>query len=153
MGDLWYKNAVIYCLAVETFMDGDGDGVGDFEGLLSRLDYLGWLGVDCLWLEPFFPSPWNDHGYDVADYRAVDPRLGTLEQFERLTREELQSGKPIIVRQFPAERATIDSSGTNGPTLTINGAWAWYWGFEIMNSSTNRANARATAPPIDPPPP
>jgi maltose alpha-D-glucosyltransferase / alpha-amylase len=95
--DLWYKNAVIYCLAVETFVDSDGDGYGDFEGLRSRLDHLAWLGVDCLWLEPFFPSPWNDHGYDVADFRAVDPRLGTLEQFERLTGEARARGIRILV--------------------------------------------------------
>jgi maltose alpha-D-glucosyltransferase / alpha-amylase len=95
--DLWHKNAVIYCLAVETFMDSDGDGVGDFEGLLGQLDYLSWLGVDCLWLEPFFPSPWNDHGYDVADYRTVDPRLGTLEQFEHLNREAEARGIRVLV--------------------------------------------------------
>jgi maltose alpha-D-glucosyltransferase/alpha-amylase len=95
--DLWYRNAVIYCLAVETFMDSDGDGFGDFEGLIDRLDYLAWLGVDCLWLEPFFPSPWNDHGYDVADFHAVDPRLGTLEQFDRLIREAESRGIRVLV--------------------------------------------------------
>jgi maltose alpha-D-glucosyltransferase / alpha-amylase len=93
----WYKTAVIYCLAVETFIDGDGDGIGDFEGLVGRLDYLAWLGVDCLWLEPFFTSPWNDHGYDVADHYAVDPRLGTLAQFERLTREAESRGIRVLV--------------------------------------------------------
>jgi maltose alpha-D-glucosyltransferase / alpha-amylase len=95
--DAWYKNAVVYCLAVETFMDSDGDGIGDFEGLIDRLDYLSWLGIDCLWLEPFFPSPWNDHGYDVADYRTVDPRLGTVEQFERLTREAAARDMRVLV--------------------------------------------------------
>src|SRR3954451_10877865 len=96
VGDLWHKNAVIYCLAVETFMDGDGDGIGDFEGLISRLDHLAWLGVDCLWLEPFYPSPWNDHGYDVADFRAVDPRLGTLEQFDQLVSEAEARGIRVL---------------------------------------------------------
>jgi maltose alpha-D-glucosyltransferase / alpha-amylase len=95
--DPWYKNAVIYCLAVETFVDSNGDGFGDFEGLLGRLDYLAWLGVDCLWLEPFFPSPWNDHGYDVADFRTVDPRLGTVAQFERLNREAEARGMRVLV--------------------------------------------------------
>jgi len=95
--DLWYKNAVIYCLAVETFIDSNGDGIGDFEGLRGQLDYLAWLGVDCLWLEPFFPSPWNDHGYDVAEFRAVDPRLGTLEQFESLNREAESRGIRVLV--------------------------------------------------------
>src|SRR4051794_34789688 len=65
--DLWYKNAVIYCLDVEKYMDADGDGVGDFEGLSRRLDYLAGLGVTCVWLQPFYPSPNRDNGYDVTD--------------------------------------------------------------------------------------
>ena len=65
MIDLWYKNAVIYCLDVETFTDGNGDGVGDFEGLTERLDYLAGIGVTCVWLLPFYPSPDRDDGYDI----------------------------------------------------------------------------------------
>ena len=76
--DLWYKNAVVYCVNVETFTDTNGDGIGDFEGLMRRLDYLAGLGVTCLWLLPFYPSPRRDDGYDVADYYGVDPRYGTL---------------------------------------------------------------------------
>jgi maltose alpha-D-glucosyltransferase/alpha-amylase len=71
--DLWYKNAVIYSLDLDTFMDASGDGVGDFEGLMRRLDYLHWLGVDVVWLAPFHPSPKRDNGYDVSDYYGVDP--------------------------------------------------------------------------------
>ena len=67
----WYKDAVIYQLHVRTFSDGNGDGVGDFEGLLARLDYLSSLGVTCLWLLPFFESPLRDDGYDVADYERI----------------------------------------------------------------------------------
>src|SRR6187455_3061529 len=76
--DLWYKNAVIYNLDVGTFMDADGDGYGDFEGLVRRLDYLAGLGVTCLWLLPFQPTPDRDNGYDITDYYGVDPRHGTL---------------------------------------------------------------------------
>jgi hypothetical protein len=76
--DLWYKNAVIYSLDLETFLDSDGDGVGDFNGLIERLDYLQFLGVDAIWLAPFQRSPNRDNGYDVADYYSVDPRHGTL---------------------------------------------------------------------------
>ncbi|HET6520636.1 MAG TPA: alpha-amylase family glycosyl hydrolase, partial [Geminicoccaceae bacterium] len=76
--DVWWKNAVFYCLDVETFQDGDGDGIGDFPGLTQRLDYLAGLGVTCLWLMPFYPSPNRDDGYDITDYYAVDPRLGSL---------------------------------------------------------------------------
>jgi maltose alpha-D-glucosyltransferase/alpha-amylase len=74
----WYKNAVIYELDVETYLDSNGDGVGDFKGLSRCLDYLSGLGVTCLWLLPFFSSPNRDNGYDVRDYFSVDPRLGDL---------------------------------------------------------------------------
>jgi maltose alpha-D-glucosyltransferase/alpha-amylase len=63
--DQWYENAILYCLDVETFADSDGDGIGDFAGLTSRLDYLAGLGVSCLWLMPFYPTPGRDDGYDV----------------------------------------------------------------------------------------
>ncbi len=79
---LWFKDAVIYQLHVKTFQDSDGDGVGDFGGLVQRLDYLAELGVTALWLMPFYPSPLRDDGYDIADYFAVHPSYGTLEQFE-----------------------------------------------------------------------
>ena len=69
---LWYKDAVIYQLHVKTFFDSDGDGVGDFRGLTSKLDYLEALGVNTLWLLPTFPSPFRDDGYDISDYREVD---------------------------------------------------------------------------------
>lgn len=81
MQDLWYKNAIIYCVDVETFMDGNGDGVGDFLGLTQRLDHIAGLGVTCIWLLPFSASPNRDNGYDVSDYYAIDPRLGTFGDF------------------------------------------------------------------------
>lgn len=74
----WWKNRIVYCLDVETYFDSDGDGVGDFGGLLHRVDYLDDLGVDCVWLMPFYPSANRDDGYDVTDYYGVDPRLGDL---------------------------------------------------------------------------
>jgi trehalose synthase len=75
--DVWWKNAVFYCLDVETFLDSDGDGCGDFPGLCERVDYLRGLGIDCLWLMPFYPSRQRDDGYDITDFYGVDPRLGT----------------------------------------------------------------------------
>src|SRR5580765_5122900 len=78
---LWYKDAVIYELHVKTFHDSDGDGIGDFRGLIEKLDYLQELGVTALWLLPFYPSPLRDDGYDIADYFDVNPRYGTLEDF------------------------------------------------------------------------
>lgn len=79
--DLWYKHAVIYNLDIDTFMDADGDGIGDFEGLMRQMDYLYSLGIDVLWLSPFQPSPKRDNGYDIADYYGVDPRHGSLGDF------------------------------------------------------------------------
>jgi maltose alpha-D-glucosyltransferase / alpha-amylase len=93
----WYKNAIIYALDVELFLDADGDGVGDFQGLIERLDYLSGLGVTCIWLLPFYPTPNRDDGYDVADYYGVDPRLGTLGDFVVFIREARQRGIEVIV--------------------------------------------------------
>jgi len=76
--DLWYKNAILYCLDVEKYQDTDGDGIGDFEGLMRRLDYLQGLGVTCIWLQPFYGSPNRDNGYDVSDYYNVHPKHGSL---------------------------------------------------------------------------
>ncbi|MCO8126830.1 alpha-amylase family protein [Acidimicrobiia bacterium EGI L10123] len=95
--DLWWKHAVIYCLDVETFVDSDGDGYGDMDGLLSRIDYLSSLGVSCLWLLPFFPTPNRDDGYDISDYDAVDRRLGTLGQFVEVVRTAKDRGMRVIV--------------------------------------------------------
>ena len=97
MLDLWYKNAVIYCLDVETYMDGNGDGIGDFIGLTQRMDYLTGLGITCLWLMPFYPTPNKDNGYDVMDYYSVDPRLGNLGDFVEFTRRAEERGIRIIV--------------------------------------------------------
>src|SRR5579875_2250300 len=97
INDLWYKNAVIYCLSVETFMDADGDGIGDFKGLIRRLDYLQGLGVTAIWLMPFQPSPRRDDGYDVADYYGVDPRYGTLGDFVEFTHGCQQRGMRVLI--------------------------------------------------------
>ena len=95
--DLWYKNAVIYCLSVGTYMDGNGDGIGDFRGLMRRLDYLEGLGITAIWLMPFQPSPFRDDGYDVADYYGVDSRHGTLGDFVEFTYAANQRGIRIII--------------------------------------------------------
>ncbi|MBP2227178.1 maltose alpha-D-glucosyltransferase/alpha-amylase [Azospirillum agricola] len=97
IGDLWYKNAVIYNLSLATFMDANGDGIGDFQGLQRRLDYLHGLGITCLWLGPFQPSPMKDDGYDVADYYSVDPRYGTLGDFVEFTHGCKQRGIRVII--------------------------------------------------------
>lgn len=96
MRELWYKDAIIYCLDVETYMDSNGDGIGDFKGLMQRLDYIAGLGVTCLWLLPFYPSPNRDNGYDVKDYYAVDPRLGTLGDFVEFIHFAHERGLRVI---------------------------------------------------------
>jgi maltose alpha-D-glucosyltransferase/alpha-amylase len=83
---LWYKDAIIYELPVKSFCDGHGDGIGDFAGLIDKLDYVQELGVTCLWLLPFFPSPLRDDGYDISDYRSIHPSYGTLEDFSGSSR-------------------------------------------------------------------
>jgi glycosidase len=95
--DLWWKNAVIYCLDVETFLDWDGDGIGDIRGLTERIDYLAGIGVSCIWLMPFQPSPNRDDGYDITDFYGVDPRLGTLGDFVMLIRTAKDRGMRVIV--------------------------------------------------------
>ncbi len=97
INDLWYKNAVIYCLSVATYMDANGDGVGDFEGLLRRLDYLQGMGVTAIWLMPFQPSPCRDDGYDISDYYGIDPRYGTLGDFVEFAQGCKQRGLRLLI--------------------------------------------------------
>lgn len=99
--DQWYANAVIYCLDVETYADSNGDGVGDFPGLANRLDYLSGLGVTCLWLMPFYPSPGKDDGYDIADYTSIDPRYGTMADFVDFMVEARERGMHVVVDLVP----------------------------------------------------
>jgi maltose alpha-D-glucosyltransferase/alpha-amylase len=97
VGDLWYKDAIFYELHVKAFQDSNGDGVGDFGGLIERLDYIRNLGVTCLWLLPFFPSPLRDDGYDIADFYAVAPAYGTMADFEAFLHEAHRRGLRVIV--------------------------------------------------------
>jgi len=97
INDLWYKNAIVYCLSVGTYLDTNADGVGDFQGLLRRLDYLQGLGVTAIWLLPFQPSPGRDDGYDISDYYGVDPRYGSLGDFVEFTQGCRQRGLRVMI--------------------------------------------------------
>jgi alpha-glucosidase len=97
----WWEDAVVYEVYPRSFADSDGDGVGDLPGLRSRLGYLADLGVDAIWLTPFYPSPLADGGYDVSDYRAVDPRLGTMADFDGLIKDTASHGIRVIVDLVP----------------------------------------------------
>jgi maltose alpha-D-glucosyltransferase/alpha-amylase len=97
IADLWYRNAIIYCLDVEKYQDSDGDGIGDFAGLSERLEYLAGLGVTCVWMLPFFKSPNRDNGYDVADYYSVDEKYGSLGDFVECMNHARALGIRVIV--------------------------------------------------------
>ncbi len=92
----WYKDAIIYELHVRAFYDSNGDGIGDFPGLTTKLDYLQDLGVTALWLLPFYPSPLKDDGYDIADYTDIHPAYGTLQDFKVFLAEAHQRGLRVI---------------------------------------------------------
>jgi maltose alpha-D-glucosyltransferase/alpha-amylase len=96
MTDLWYKDAIFYELHVKAFQDGNDDGIGDFRGLLDRLDYIQDLGVTCLWLLPFYPSPLRDDGYDIADFHAVSPLYGTMGDFQQFLDAAHRRGLKVI---------------------------------------------------------
>src|SRR3954466_169751 len=106
--DLWYKNAIIYCLDVEKYQDANGDGIGDFEGLMRRLDYLAGLGATCVWLQPFYASPNRDNGYDVSDYYAVHERHGSLGDFVNFMNHADALGMRVIV-DLVVNHTSIDS--------------------------------------------
>jgi maltose alpha-D-glucosyltransferase / alpha-amylase len=97
INDLWYKNAIIYCLSVGSYMDANGDGIGDFTGLMRRLDYLHGLGITAIWLMPFQVSPHRDDGYDVSNYYGVDPRYGTIGDFVEFTHGAKQRGIRVLI--------------------------------------------------------
>ena len=99
--DLWWKNAVVYCLDVESFHDADGDGCGDLTGLCERIDYLAGLGISCVWLMPFYPSAQRDDGYDITDYYGVDRRLGTHGDLVELVRTARDRGIRVIADLVP----------------------------------------------------
>ena len=103
---MWWQDAVIYQIYPRSFQDSDGDGVGDLSGIEQRLDHLAWLGVDALWLSPIYPSPMYDFGYDISDYKAVDPVFGSLEDFDRLVAGARERGLRVLLDLVPCHTST-----------------------------------------------
>lgn len=97
----WWRHAVVYQVYPRSFADSDGDGMGDIPGLITRLDYLADLGVDAIWISPFYTSPLHDGGYDVADYRSIDERLGTLADVDVLIAQAHERGIRILMDIVP----------------------------------------------------
>lgn len=98
----WWKTGIIYQIYPRSFQDSDGDGIGDLRGIESRLDYLVDLGIDAIWISPIFPSPMTDFGYDISDYRGIDPMFGTLEDFDRLVAATHRRGLKLILDFVPS---------------------------------------------------
>ena len=140
---LWYKDAVFYELHVRSYQDGDNDGIGDFRGLTSRLDYLQDLGVDCIWLLPFYESPLRDDGYDIADYETINPSYGTMRDFRAFVDEAHKRGLRVVtelVFNHTSYRRRTSSASDARPESRIS-----------ASTSTNERNfsaSSANTPPI-----
>ena len=97
----WWQTGIIYQIYPRSFQDSNGDGVGDLNGIVQRLDYMTWLGIDAIWLSPIFPSPMADFGYDISDYTDIDASFGTLADFDRLLDAAHRKGIKVILDFVP----------------------------------------------------
>jgi maltose alpha-D-glucosyltransferase/alpha-amylase len=148
--DLWYKDAVIYQLHVKAFADSNNDGIGDFEGLTQKLDYLQDLGVTALWLLPFYPSPGRDDGYDIADYRQINPDFGTLADFRRFMHEakrrKLRVITELVINHTSDQHPWFRRARRSKPTSDARNWYVWsdsdqrYAGTRIIFNDTEKSN-------------
>lgn len=122
----WWRGAVIYQIYPRSFLDSDGDGIGDLAGITSKLEYVASLGVDAIWLSPFFASPMKDFGYDVSDYRAVDPIFGTLEEFDRLVARAHELDLRVIIDQVYAHTSDAHAWFQESRSDRLNDKSDWY---------------------------
>ncbi len=122
----WWKGAVIYQIYPRSFADSNGDGIGDLPGITARLDHVASLGVDAIWLSPFFTSPMKDFGYDVADYRDVDPIFGTLEDFDALVARAHELGLKVVIDQVYSHTSDEHPWFTESRSSRTNARADWY---------------------------
>ena len=146
---LWYKDAVFYQVHVKAFYDGNGDGIGDFQGLTERLDYIRDLGVDVIWLMPFYPSPLRDDGYDISDYRDIHPDYGTLSDFKRFLKAAHKRGLRVIadlVLNHTSDQHRWFQAARSSPTSPYRDYYVWsdsaerYKDARIIFIDTERSN-------------
>ncbi len=147
---LWYKDAVIYELHVKAFADSNGDGFGDFQGIIGKLDYLQNLGVTCLWILPFFPSPQRDDGYDIADYLSVNPNYGTVEDFQQFLNEaharNMQVMIELVINHTSDQHPWFQAARNSPPGSPERAMYVWsdtdklYSGVRIIFTDTEKSN-------------
>ncbi|HEY0442381.1 MAG TPA: alpha-amylase family glycosyl hydrolase, partial [Xanthobacteraceae bacterium] len=148
--DDWYKDAIIYQLHVKAFADSNDDGVGDFAGLTERLDYLQDLGVTALWLLPFYPSPQRDDGYDIADYRRINPSFGTMKDFRRFMaeakRRRLRVITELVINHTSDEHPWFKRARRSRPGSDARNWYVWsptdqkYLETRIIFTDTEKSN-------------
>jgi maltose alpha-D-glucosyltransferase/alpha-amylase len=147
---VWYKDAIIYQLHVKAFADSNNDGIGDFAGLTEKLDYLGDLGVNALWLLPFYPSPGRDDGYDIADYGAINPDFGTMKDFKRFIVEAKRRGLRVItelvINHTSDQHDWFKRARRSDPNSSARNWYVWsdtdqkYAGTRIIFTDTEKSN-------------
>src|ERR1700743_393729 len=147
---LWYKDAVIYQVNVKSFLDSNDDGIGDFKGLTSKLEYIRDLGVNTIWLMPFYPSPLKDDGYDISDYQNVHPQFGTLDDFRAMLREahrlELKVVTELIINHTSDQHPWFQAARKSPPGSPQRDFYVWsdtdkkYSGARIIFTDTEKSN-------------
>ncbi|GLS27287.1 alpha-amylase family glycosyl hydrolase [Marinibactrum halimedae] len=132
----WWRGAAIYQIYPRSFLDTNGDGIGDLPGITQKLDYIKQLGVDAIWISPFFASPMKDFGYDVSDYRAVDPMFGTLEDFDALVQKAHECGLKIIIDQVLSHTSSEHAWFKESRSSRDNSKFDWYvWADPLPDGS------------------
>src|SRR6187200_1463527 len=124
--DTWWKNGIVYQIYPRSFQDSDGDGIGDLDGIRSRLDHLVSLGVDAIWISPIYPSPMADFGYDVSDYTDIHPMFGTLEDFDALLSGAHAQGIRVVLDLVPNHTSDEHPWFIESRSACVNPKRDWY---------------------------